>query len=523
MFSRIAARCIHIAMLTLAALTAGCIYAYNSGLAAFESFLWIVQSRIYENGRPSVQEIVLSLIFSAAYLFSAAWQFYHAYSDSSASGFLCSTDGRDELIDCRLWQAGLVGSAACGFAFLFIALLWTYLFRRRHNIPEDLPGDLTPEITSDYVKEGNATSREEAAAIAAEAERRQKLHRQQQQQDHRQMTLPSVGHTPTPPANHGYPSRQNTQFSQVPVYAQARPSHDSVQENYYNPAYYATTQPYQQPMAAYQHQQYTPTGYPNAHYGGNMAYNGNTTPMTQDYGRSGTPVNGVGLGQQQPYTEEPTSYFDASQYYGVQETGNPYSTSNVALGYANGVNEGGVQAHRDYANQLKQQQSYHENMAEALQRQAQSQRDGLHSGSTAPAYPPPPHSRSSIGVVSNLGNGGGLVSSKSGDTNYSGRQGTMPVHGSSSRTNMTPTDGIAGVMAGDRSRTPSSPGSARPANSPQQYHPDDQSQSDVATSGYADDNRYRDELLEEIRRQRQGEFEGRQGDSGTQDYKVPIV
>ncbi|KAG0270170.1 hypothetical protein DFQ27_000089 [Actinomortierella ambigua] len=569
-----------------------------AGLAAFESFLWIVQSRVYENGRPSLQEIVLSVLFSAAYLFSAAWQFYQAYKDSSASGFLCSTHGHDELVDCRLWQAGLVGSATCGFAFLFIAILWTCLFRRRHNISEDLPGDLTPEITSEYVKEGNSGgSREDAAAIAAEAERRQMLHRQKQQQDHRQMTLPSLGHTPTPPANPAiYP------------------------KSYYNPNYYATTQPFQPPMTAYQHphQQFTPTGYPNAHFGGNYAYNGNTTPMTQDYGRSGTPVGGGG----HPYSEEPSSYFNASQYYATPEGTHPYSSSsNVAVGYGGGVGEGGggggiggasgvgaaastagaaattaaleagvvgegVQvgagdgnlsttdihaqalAHREYANQLKQQQSYHENMAEALNRHAQSQRQGLNSGSTAPVYPAPPHSRGSLGGLSavggdNGGGAGGIVSSRSGDGNYTAsRQSTMPLNQGGglgqggSRTNLTAVgvsdagngNGHGGVGVGginDRSR-PSTPGSARPVHSPQQYHSGDPSRSE-ASLGYADDNRYREELLDEIRRQRQDEFEGRSGDAGSsggeaggeaatrgggrpqgmgvssQDYKVPIV
>ncbi|KAF9979153.1 hypothetical protein BGZ73_005321 [Actinomortierella ambigua] len=549
-----------------------------AGLAAFESFLWIVQSRVYENGRPSLQEIVLSLFFSLAYLFSAAWQFYHAYKDSSGSGFLCSTDGQDELIDCRLWQAGLVGSATCGFAFLFIAILWTSLFRRRHNISEDLPGGLAPEITSDYVKEGN---NEDAAAIAAEAERRQMLHRQKQQQDHRQMTLPNQGHAPAPPANSIYPKRQSTQYTQAPIHPQTRPSHDSAhQENYYNPNYYGTTQPFQPPMNAYQHQQFTPTGYPNAHYAGNYAYNGNTTPMTQDYGRNGTPVGG------QPYVEEPSSYFNASQYYATPEGSHPYSTSNVAVGYVGGGGEGGsvagagagagveggkmvggvvaggnlsttdiqaqAKAHREYADQLKQQQSYHENMAEALNRHAQSQRDGLHSGSTAPLYPAPPHSRSSIGGISAVGGGagggaGGIVSSKSGEFNFAAsRQNTMPLNQGGSRTN------LSGVGAGDvgngkgngmgiedRSR-PSTPGSTRHVHSPQQYHSDGQNQSEYSM-GYADDNRYREELLEEIRRQRQDEFEGRQGDASgsegaagnggrpqgmgvsSQDYKVPIV
>lgn len=190
-------------------------------MAALQTLMWLFQSRIYENGRPNVQECVLNGLFAVLYLFAAAWQFYQTFANASPTEFLCSTDGFDMEMHCRLWQTQLVGCAACGGLFLIVAIIWVWLFRQRPMILKDLPEDFitsSPTLTSARAKEdANRREKEEAEAIATEAERRRVLHRQQQQQiqQQQQMQRQIPQSRPTNPYNQNqYPQQQQNHMVQ---------------------------------------------------------------------------------------------------------------------------------------------------------------------------------------------------------------------------------------------------------------------------------------------------------------------
>lgn len=188
---------------------------FIGAMAALQTLMWLFQSRIYENGRPNVQECVLNGLFAVLYLFAAAWQFYYIFAQQSPSEFLCSTDGFDMELHCRLWQSQVVGCAACGALFLLVTLVWVWLFRQRPMVLKDLAEDYitsSPTLTSARAKEdANRREKEEAEAIAAEAERRRVLHRQQQQQMQQQHQVRQI---PQSRPTNAYQNQNQGQYPQ---------------------------------------------------------------------------------------------------------------------------------------------------------------------------------------------------------------------------------------------------------------------------------------------------------------------
>ncbi|KAF9908251.1 hypothetical protein EC991_010091 [Linnemannia zychae] len=505
------------------------------GLGTLLTALWPFQSRIYENGRPMVQEIVLDGLMAGLYLFAGAWQLYltfanelpmsHFYiseGEGDQTQFLCPTNDYDNTVHCRLWQTQLVGCVTNGVVFAIITLAWIVLFRRRPLAFKDLPESLKDSemITSPRMEESSKLEQEqdreeEIAAIAAEAERRAALTR------------------PKPQGRPTHPYQQQQQHQQYPVSRVAAPSNNHLphqnSSSYLNQGYNTRESP--QPPRKYSTDE--SDSYYNSNYAQQQAYEMTPTVTQHGYGRhvAAVPAATPGLGGARvgtplgnPYSEDPLAYAGANAnnngYYPVvtpgtsqvQHTG--YNTE-----YAHGQfspdetfddpSSQEAQAHLAYANQLREQQLYHEQMAEAIQKQKQQKAlqqqqqqqfysdGGLppHSGSTANFYPTPLQHSSSMPPISNgstnIVAGGNATSPLTGPSamsaapiSRSNDDFTPSPYGRTSASNVN----ISGMA------TPASISGSRIAGSPQLYD-------DTATipdSQYSYD-RYRAEVLGDLR------------------------
>ncbi|KAF9120362.1 hypothetical protein BGW39_011479 [Mortierella sp. 14UC] len=559
MFNRILVRLVHLLMFILNAGTLACLVAEvitsgrvvpyvftwltyyllaTAGLGTLLTALWPFQSRIYENGRPMVQEIVLDGLMAGLYLFAGGWQlyltfanelpmsqFYLGQGEGDQTQFLCPTNDYDNTVHCRLWQTQLVGCVTNGAVFAIITLTWIVLFRRRPLAFKDLPESLKDNemITSARMKESTKKEQqqdreEEIAAIAAEAERRAALARpkpqgipthpyQQQQQQRQQYPLSRVA----APNNNNLPYQnsssylnqgyQNTRESPQP---QSKYSSDEG-DNYYNNSYVQ--------QQAYEMTPTTQHGYGHLGGGGVPA----ATPGLNG-ARVGTPLGN-------PYSGDPLALAGANVnnnnngYYPVAAPG----TSQVQhIGYNNEYVHGQfspvetlddsssqeAQAHLAYANQLREQQLYHEQMAEAIQKQKQQKalqqqqqqfyNDGglpPHSGSTANFYPTPLQHSSSMPPISN---GSTNIVASGNSVSLAGPSAMSAIPLSRSSDDFTPSPygrtntsnvSTSGMI------TPASISGSRVVGSPQLYD-------DTATipdSQYSYD-RYRAEVLGDLRR-----------------------
>ncbi|KAF9405040.1 hypothetical protein BGZ94_003790 [Podila epigama] len=338
-------------------------------MAALQTLMWTFQSRIYENLRPNVQECVLNGVFSILYLFAAAWQFYQTFVNHSPTEFMCSTDGFDEELHCRLWQSQLVGCAACGVLFLLTTIYWIVLFRCRTLNIKDMASDgyitSSPTLTAARAKEeANRREKEEAEAIAAEAERRRLQHRQQQQQAQQQQQIQRQ--IPQPRPTNPYQQQQqhmmqnqnsSNYFNQgrqptypqprVPPQTQGSYAVDNHNDGFYNDLY-----------GVQQQQQYPYQAGPNASTG---------------YHHGGSNVN-----MPIQYTEEPVGYLDTPGTTNLQheQIDYAYGQFNPAETFDDPTSQE-AQAHLAYANQLREQQLYHENMAQVLKKQQEQQQQKI--------------------------------------------------------------------------------------------------------------------------------------------------
>ncbi|KAG0289104.1 hypothetical protein BGZ96_007245 [Linnemannia gamsii] len=416
----------------------------TAALGTVLTALWPFKSRIYENGRPMVQEILLNGLMAGLFGFAGAWQLYLTFSGNldmnmfylgsggAQQGFLCPTDNHDNTVHCRLWQTQLIGCLACAAVFAIVALVWTVLFRRRPLAFKDLPDSLkenemitSPRMEEAAKREEEQDRQEEIAAIAAEAEKRAALSRVKPQ------TRPT------------HPYQQNT-HQQYPVSRTAAPAPAHLQHqnsaSYLNQGYDSRESPL--PQSNYSNDD------GDTYYNGNyaqqqQAYEMNNTNQ-HGYGRHGGAVStpGPGVGARavtphgNPYAEDPLALAGANPgfnnnsnnntgYYPVATPGTSQLQHTAAYNnnneYAYGHFTPGetfddpssqeAQAHLAYANQLREQQLYHEQMAEALQKQKQQKvvkqqqeyedRGVPHSGSTANFFPKPLSHNSSMPPISN--------------------------------------------------------------------------------------------------------------------------
>ncbi|KAG0011754.1 hypothetical protein BGZ81_002005, partial [Podila clonocystis] len=399
--NRIGARVIHLLLFIIAAGTCGVLYTeliittknkksegsnYDfswltyylltvSAMAALQTLMWLFQSRIYENGRPNVQECVLNGIFAVLYLFAAAWQFYYAFAQQSPTEFLCSTDGFDMELHCRLWQAQLVGCATCGVLFLLVTLVWVWLFRQRPMVLKDLPEDFitsSPTLTSTRAKEvANQREKEEAEAIAAEAERRRVLHRQQQQQLQQQQQMRQI------PLSRPTNPYQNQNQGQYPQQQNHMVQHQG-SSNYLNQSRQQTyTQPQPQPRTLPQTPgSYAADSHDVTYYNEHYASHGQQQNQQQQYPYQITPNSTSGYhngsNANMIYTEEPATYVETPATTDAQNGHYDYAYGNFDPAETfDDPTSREAQAHLAYANQLREQQLYHQNMAVVLQKQQQ--------------------------------------------------------------------------------------------------------------------------------------------------------
>ncbi|KAF9930277.1 hypothetical protein FBU30_000697 [Linnemannia zychae] len=453
-----------------------------------------------------VQEIVLDGLMAGLYLFAGAWQlyltfadklpmsqFYLNYGDGPGTQFLCPTDTYDDTIHCRLWQTQLVGCLACGVVFALITLIWIILFRRRPLAFKDLPESLkeneaitSPRMEEAAKKEAQQEREQEIAAIAAEAERRAALARPKpqtrpthpyQQQQHQHQQYP-VSH----PANTTYLHHQNSgSYLNQGYSARESPLPQSNYSNDDNDNYYNSN--YAQQQAAYEMVPTNQSGYGNHTGAIPAAIGSNVDSNNNRY----YPVSAPGTSQIQ-HANYTNDY--AYGQHNTEETHEDLSSQEV-------------EAHLAYANQLREQQLYHEQMAEALQKQKQQKAmrmqqqqqfyddGGLppHSGSTANLYSnssKPPISNGSTNIVA-----GGNSSSFVGPSTMAAAPLSRP------SSDFAPASfGQNNVTSYSQQNRLMTPGSTRIAGSPQLYD-------DTATipdSQYSYD-RYRAEVLGDLRPQ----------------------
>ncbi|KAF9160418.1 hypothetical protein BGX21_002350 [Mortierella sp. AD011] len=583
MINRILAKLIHVSMFIITAGTCACLYAeliitskvkkaegshydYSwltyyllviSALGTLQTLLWIFQSRIYENGRPTVQECVLTGLFSVLFLFAAAWQFYQTFANQLPFEFICPTFDYDSTVHCRLWQTQLVGCAVCGVMFFLATIFFIILFRSRPLVFKDLPEDMMGEpITappSPEREEALKREREEVEAEAAEAERRRIEYMQQQQLQQQQMR-PIPQPRPSQPYNQQQYQTRRVQPNQSSN-AYMNHQNSSGYMNYQNPSGYMNHQnssgymnhrnssgymlhQYPQQQQQQQQQQAPPQPtIPPQHQNSRISvdnddyYNGvygaqrqqtsfEMAPRvrTSSYQDNMPLVTPLGPGG---FSEEPSSYVDASTGYPAYAYGqfNPTETFDDPTSQE-------AQAHLAYANQLREQQIYHQNMAEVLQKQQQQKllkkqqqqrEDGRApaSGSTVDIYPPPPRNSTSIPLPSSTTAPSSSISGRA-TAGTSSRGGEHPF-----ATGATQNYDTGMVTPGSNSSGSRVPGS------PQQYADNQHQQfSDnitVAESHYSDD-RHKADLIGEIRRARMEANEDNDPVENTDyhDYKVQI-
>ncbi|KAF8982772.1 hypothetical protein BGZ46_000687 [Entomortierella lignicola] len=430
----------------------------------------------------------------------------------------------DETVHCRLWQTQLVGCAVCGVMFLLATILFIILFRSRPLVFKDLPEDFitSSPITAPSSLERDETQKrehEEAEAIAAEAERRRLEQRQQQQiQQQQQMQRPMPQPRPSQPyQQHLYQTKRV-----VPGQLQHQGSNG-----------YLNQQMTHQNSSGYLNQQYPPRISPQPQDPRMSVDNGNYYNSNYAAQRQHTsfdmsvPVTSAGYQNNLPlvtplgaggYSEEPSSYMDTSVDPNAQYQGYPdyaYGQFNPTETFDDPTSQE-AQAHLAYANQLKEQQLYHQNMAEVLQKQQQQkllkqqqlqQQDSRApaSGSTVDFYPPPPRHNSSIHLPPNT-----MAPSTSRVTARPSSKGGFNHPYATGATQNYDTGMV----------TPGSNSGTRLAGSPQHF-PDNVT---VTESHYSDD-RYKADLIDEIRRAR---LEDSQENNPVEyedyhDYKVQIA
>ncbi|KAG0368386.1 hypothetical protein BGX24_002849 [Mortierella sp. AD032] len=590
MFNRILIRIIHLLMFILNAGTLACLVAevittgrvepYNytwltyyllatAGLGTLLTALWPFKSRIYENGRPMVQEIVLDGLMTGLYLFAGAWQLYLTFANQLPTQFLCPTDNYDNTVHCRLWQTQLVGCVTNGAVFAIITLVWTALFRRRPLAFKDLPETLkdsemitSPRMEESSKREQEQDRQEEIAAIAAEAERRAALARPK----------PKPQTRPT----HPYQQQQQQQRQQYPVSRVTAPTHLQHQNsasylNQGNQGYETRESPL--PQSNYSNDD--SDNYYNSNYAHQQAYEMTPTSPHGGYGRHGGAVPAtapvinarVGTPLGNPYSEDPLSLAGANVnnsngYYPVATPGTSQVQHAQHAGYNNEYAYGQftpdetfddpssqeAQAHLIYANQLREQQLYHEQMAEALQRKKQQkglmqQRSSFYNDSVGPY---PSDSTSNFAQVQNTS---GMQPISIPPTSYgsttivTGGDSTSAALGSSAMTAKPISRPNSGFVPAPYGRTntsninisgmvsPASIGGSRIAGSPQLYNDETET---IPDSQYSYD-RYRAEVLGDLRTvpSRSAtapistpgapqELTPRSENSGYHDYKVQV-
>ncbi|KAF9191670.1 hypothetical protein BGZ51_006889 [Haplosporangium sp. Z 767] len=406
----------------------------------------------------------------------------------------------------------LVGCAVCGVMFTLSTILWVILFRQRPLVFKDLPEEMitsspTPVASTLAREDAIQREREEAAAIAAEAERRNIQHRQQQQQQQMQRPVPvSVPVSrPTYPYQQQQPSMQHSQsFVNNHMVAlqplQSQNSSGYLNQGYQQQSYYTQPQQQQQQQPSQQHA-YT-NAETDAYYSNNYAsYNPRAsydrapnTPQFQHHGATAPLMTASG------YTEEPGSYVDppgTSNMQYADYADYAYGQFNPAETFEDPTSQE-AQAHLEYANQLREQQLYHQNMAEVLQKQQELKmqkkqlgHDGSNpppsSGSTASFYPQPPQRSGTLPRLPFAPDSSASAGTYGTGTTQNMNTGMMTAGGSTASDNM------------------------RQVSSPQQY-PDNVT---VAESHCSDD-RYKAELLGEVRKARQESRES------YDNYKVQV-
>ncbi|KAG0276985.1 hypothetical protein BGZ95_006722 [Linnemannia exigua] len=496
----------------------------TAGLGTLLTALWPFKSRIYENGRPMVQEIVLDGLMAGLYLFAGAWQLYLTFANQLPI--------YDNTVHCRLWQTQLVGCVTNGAVFAIITLIWIVLFRRRPLAFKDLPETLkdsemiaSPRMEESSKREQEQDRQEEIAAIAAEAERRAALARPK----------PMPQPKPQPRPTHPYQQQQKhqQQRQQYPLSRVTAPTHLQHQNSasYLNQGYETRESPL--PQSNYSNDD--GDNYYNSNYAQQQAYEMTPTSPHGGYGRHGgvvpatAPVinSRVGTPLGNPYSEDPLSPTGANAnsngYYPA--TAVTFQAQHAQHGYNNEYVNGQftpgetfddpssqeAQAHLAYANQLREQQLYHEQMAEALQKQnkqkALMQQQSFYNDNTGPCTSDsttnfvlapqnsgmqpvsiPPTSYGSTNIVA----GGDSTYTAPGPSAMSAAPISRPssdfVPAPYGRTN-TSNVNISGMV------TPASIGGSRIAGSPQLYNDDTAT---IPDSQYSYD-RYRAEVLGDLR------------------------
>ncbi|KAG0259646.1 hypothetical protein BG011_002497 [Mortierella polycephala] len=346
-------------------------------------------------------------------------------------------------------------------------------------------------VASTLAREDTIQREHEEAAIAAEAERRKVQHRQQQQQQQQQMQRPAPASRPT----HPYQQQQHSQSFVNNHMVALQPLQSQNSSGYLNQGY--QQQPYYNHQAQQPPQQHAYTNAEtDAYYSNNYAgYNSRSsydrapnTPQFQHHGATAPLVAVPG------YTEEPGSYVEPPGTSSMPYADYAYGQFNPAETFEDPTSQE-AQAHLEYANQLREQQLYHQNMGEALKKQQQLKMQFSRDDSNFPSsgsttnffYPQPPQHSSTMSRLPSV-----PTSSASGAGTY----GTGTTH---MNTGM--------VTPGGSTSTDN----LRQLCSPQQY-PDNVT---VAESHYSDD-RYKAELLDEVRKTRQ---EGRES---SDNYKVQV-
>ncbi|KAF9151584.1 hypothetical protein BG015_006486 [Linnemannia schmuckeri] len=395
-----------------------------------------------------VQEIFFNGLMTGLFGFAGAWQLYLTFTNNlsmsrfylgegegSQTGFLCPTNNYDNTVHCRLWQTQLVGCLACTAIFAIVTLVWIVLFRRRPLAFKDLPESLkenemitSPRMEEAAKREEEQDRREEIAAIAAEAERRAALSRVKpqtrpthpyQQQSHQQYPVSRVAapahlqhQNSASYLNQGYDSRE----SPLP---QSSYSNDDG-ETYYNSNYAQQQQAYE--MSNTNQHGYGRLGGATPAAGPGLTVRAGT-PLGNPYSEDPLALAGMNLGINTTTTNSNTGYYpvtapSTSQMQHAAAYNDNINNNEYAYGEFtpdetfDDPSSQEAQAHLAYANQLREQQLYHEQMAEALQKQKQQRavkqqqhsydESGVpHSGSTTNFYPVPNSHSSSMPPVSN--------------------------------------------------------------------------------------------------------------------------
>ncbi|KAG0052150.1 hypothetical protein BGZ83_002923 [Gryganskiella cystojenkinii] len=505
----------------------------HTAIGALQTLLWIFQSRIYENGRPSVQECVFNGILAVLFAFGGAWQLYQTFANEMPLPFLCDTSSYDNQVRCRLWQTEVVGCCVSALLYFLMTIFCVVLFRSRPLHLKDLPEDFTlhtpSDVTSSLAKQ-DADQRERDRK-EAEAEHRAMQDRQQQQQ---------------------------RQFSQRPIAPQQRPSNPymlqqspsqhQMQHQQQNPpiapgpgqlrhqgsGYNMSQDPYRQNTYAEGGESYYNENY--AHHqqlSNNASYD--LSPATSGYsqqnllgggGRANSPLAAQG------FTMEPLGFTETSPAAANVPYGSygdyAYGNFNPAETFDDPTSQE-AQAHLAYANQLREQQLYHQNMADVLTKQQQqkqqlrmqqqrqqskTQMDGSDnqgyppaSGSTANFYPPPSQGSSIIPPLPSA-----PLQRPPSANSLSATGGGSGGSGSGTPASSRPDLGYTSTVLNSQSgmMTPGSNfSSQRIQNSPQLY-------SDAITnteSVYSDD-RHKENLLGDLRRGRGPQGRNSQGISG---------